>query len=165
MEALVDWLKDVFGKKWIWVLPFVVLSLFLYYLYSSERSYHQWASSYKVHNFYTDRVEYSDGKLRVFWMSWPKTAPYGFEEQYVLYRPVGEPIGIAEYEHPYPKAAPYRHGYSMDDTNMKFPNAWGSWIDVGKLEPGVYQLEIRYDYDPWWLPDWTADQRIVFTVN
>ena len=162
----IEWLRQKVG--WFTASVVVILSAAMWLTYSNyqeEIHYHKWAGSYNVHHFQPDSIEYKDGHVRVFWISFPKSAPYGFEEQYILHRVNGEPLGIDEFEHPYPKADPYRDEYITDDTNIKFCNCWGSWIDVGKLEAGTYSLEIRYDYDPFWLPDWSADQRIVFVVN
>ena len=164
--ALANWLKAKLGWfKATLAITLFVIAYFTYGAYQNEKHYHAWAGSYTVHQFDYKQVEYKDGNVRVFWVSFPKTAPYGFEEQYILHRHTGEPLGIHEFEHPYPRAEPYRDGYTMDSTNIKVCNCWGSWINVGKLEPGSYQLEIRYDYDPWWLPDWSADQRVVFIVG
>ena len=165
MEALVEWLKWIFGqRKWGYGLAAIVIVLSAWQWQRSEMHYHIWAGSYNVHHFDPDSIEYSDGKVRVFWVSFPKVAPYGFEEQYILHRINGEPLGIDEFEHPYPRATPYRDGYLTEEINIKYCNCQGNWIDVGRLPPGTYSLEIRYDYDVWWLPDWSADQRIIFEV-
>ena len=166
-----DFVASIYeSNKKLGVIAAVILSVALGLLwikdrYDSEIHYHAWAASYKVHHFDPTSVEYKDGHVRVRWVTFPKVADDGFEEQYILHSITREPLGIYEFEHPTPNAKPYRDGYSTDETNIKFCNCWGSWIDVGKLEPGRYQLEIRYDYDAWYYPDWSADQRITFIVE
>ena len=165
MEALVSWLKAIFGSRWVIVLPIVVSLVYAYNRYENEIHYHAWAAGYTIHHFDPTSVEYEENHVRVRWITFPKVADDGFEEQYILHSIGREPLGIYEFEHPTPNAKPYRDGYITDETNIKHCNCWGSWIEVGKLEPGQYELEIRYDYDSWLYPDWSADQRIKFTVE
>ena len=164
MEALVEWLKGVFGNKWVWVLPLVVLSIFIYYEYSSEQSYHKWAGSFVAHQ-YSD-VKYSDGYVQVKWEKLPKSPETDIVIHYLRYRPGLPLIGTAQQFIPVDESNVYRDGRSHDEHNLHLVSYWGSPIFVGNLMSGRHELVVYYEYpNSWWYPDWTADQRIVFEVE
>ena len=165
MEALVEWLKGVFGKKWIWVLPVVVLSSFIYYEYKTEQSYHEWAGSYVAHE-YSD-VTYNNGYIRVKWEKLPKAPETDIVIHYLFYRPGLPLIGTAQQFIPVIGAKnEYRGSKEHNDENLHLVPYWGSPVFVGELPPGQYEVVVYYEYPKsWWYPDWIADQRIVFTVG
>ena len=70
MEALVDWLKGVFGKWWLIALPIIVLALFAFNRYQAEKQWHYWVSTPEVH--YHDQVKYENGMIKVHWDKLPK---------------------------------------------------------------------------------------------
>lgn len=163
MEALVAWLKDVFGSKWVWVLPVAVLTLFAFYEYQTEQSYHKWAGSYVSHE-YSD-VIYKDGYIRIKWEKLPKSPETDIVIHYLFYRPGLPLIGTAQQFIPVDESNVYRDGKAHSDENLHLVPYWGSPVFVGDLEPGQYEVVVYYEYpNSWWYPDWSANQRVVFTV-
>lgn len=164
MEALVEWLKSVFGNKWVWVLPLMILVGFIYNSYQSEQSYHNWAGSYSAHK-YSD-VVYEDGYIKVKWETLPKAPKTDIVIHYLFYRPGLPLIGTAQQFIPVTHSNDYRVSKDHTDENLHKVSYWGSPVFVGDLNPGQYEVVVYYEYPKsWWYPDWDADQRITFDVN
>ena len=164
MEALVAWLKSVFGWRWVIVLPIVLLSALGFQQYQSERSYHEWAGSFVAHK-YSD-VVYSNGYIRVKWEKLPKAPRTDIIIHYLFHRPGLPLIGTAQQFIPEKSSNEYRKSRQQTDVNLHLVPYWGSPVFVGDLQPGMYEVVVYYEYPKsWWYPDWTADQRIIFTVE
>ena len=164
MEALVEWLKNVFGKRWVIVLPIAVLAIFGWQQYSSEQSYHHWAGSYIAHE-YSD-VTYEDGYIRIKWAKLPKAPKTNIVIHYLFYRPGLPLIGTAQQFIPVVHGNDYRTSKEHNEENLHLIPYWGSPVFVGHLKPGQYEVVVYYEYpNSWWYPDWDADQRIIFTVE
>lgn len=164
MEALVEWLKSVFGKRWVLILPIVFIFGWIYYDYSDEQKYHGWAGS-RVAHYYSD-VQYKDGYIRVLWERLPKIPEQDLMIHYLFARPGLPLVGNVQQFLPVHHSNAYRASLQQDETNIHSDSYWGSPIFVGDLNPGEYEMVVYYQYtDNWWYPDWSADQRITFTVK
>ena len=164
MSLAVEWLRLVFGNKWVWVLPVVALFLYSFTEYKSEESYHKWAASYVAHQ-HSD-VIYKDGYVQIRWEKLPKAPRTDIVIHYLFYRPGLPLIGTAQQFIPVDESNVYRDGRMQDEHNLHLVPYWGSPVFVGDLAPGRYELVVYYEYpNSWWYPDWTADQRIVFIVE
>ena len=164
MNLALEWLRLVLGKKWVWVLPMVALAVFTFTQYKSEMSYHKWAGSYVAHE-YSD-VIYKDGYIRIKWEKLPKSPKTDIIIHYLHYRPGLPLIGTAQQFIPVDESNVYRDGKGHNNENLHLVSYWGSPVFVGELEPGKYEVVVYYEYpDNWWYPDWSANQRVVFTVR
>ena len=164
MNLTLEWLRLVFGKRWVWVLPMVGLAFYGFQQYQSERSYHMWAGSYVAHE-YSD-VTYQDGYIRVYWEKLPKAPRTDIIIHYLFYRPGLPLIGTAQQFIPAKDTNEYRVSKDHNNENLHLSPYWGSPVFVGDLEPGTYEVVVYYQYpNSWWYPDWQANQRVVFTVE
>ena len=164
MQILIDWLRAVLGRHWIWGLPLIVLLGLGFQQYRSEQSYHRWAGSFVAHQ-HSD-VKYEDGYVRVYWEKLPKAPKTDIVIHYLFYRPGLPLVGNVQQYIPVDESNVYRDGKMQDEHNLHLVPYWGSPIFVGDLEPGTYELVVHYEYPAsWWYPNWNADQRITFKVE
>ena len=164
MNLVLEWFRLVSGKHWKWLLPLVAVTAFGFQQYQSERSYHEWAGSFVAHE-YSD-VEYKDGYIRIKWEKLPKAPKTDIVIHYLFHRPGLPLIGTAQQFIPERSTNEYRKSRQQTNVNMHLVPYWGSPVFVGDLQPGMYEVVVYYEYPKsWWYPDWTADQRIIFTVE
>ena len=165
MEALVEWLKVVFGKWWLIVLPIIVALGFAYNKHQAEKQWHYWVATEEVH--YHDQVIYKDGMIKVHWDKLPKVPNCAFEERWHIYIPQQGWVPVKEWDYQKYDVPPYRHG--PDDFKGKDVDFWGDWVSIARrpLTPGVYEIRVSYQYDcfNWGVNNWEAEQRIVFEVT
>ena len=165
MEALVEWLKSVFGWRWVIILPIVVLAVLGFNRYQAEKQWHYWVATSEVH--YYDQAIYSDGKVRVHWDKLPKIPNCGFEERWHINLPGQGWIPVKEWDYQKGDVPPYRHG--PNDFKGKDVDFWGDWVRISRapLGPGTYEIRVSYHYDcfNWGVRHWEAEQKIIFTVE
>ena len=165
MNLTLEWLRLVFGKKWIWVLPAVALIFFGYQRYQMEKQWHYWVATPEVH--YHDQVIYKDGQVRVHWDKLPKIPNCSFEERWHLNLPGQGWIPVKEWDYQKNDVPPYRNGPT--DFKGKDVDFWGDWVTISRapLDKGTYEIRVSYHYDclNWGVRDWEAEQRIIFTVE
>ena len=165
MEALVEWLKGIFGKWWVIALPIAALSVFVYNKYDNEIHWHSWVATPEVH--YHDDVIYKDGMIKVHWDKLPRVPNCAFEERWHIYIPTQGWIPVKEWDYEKGDVPPYR--LDTQDFKGKDVDFWGDWVKIARrpLKPGTYEIRVSYAYDcfNWFVNGFEAEQRITFEVT
>ena len=152
--------------RYRWIVPFVFLIFYGYTYYyeklTYQANYHAEAES--VRNHHADEVIYKDGYVKVHWAKLPKTVNCAFTETWMIFIPQRGWIEVHQWSYNKDAVPPYqKEGADV----LKPVTFWGDDVFVGNLEPGRYEIRIKYKYDCWnWgVNEWEPDESIQFTVE